>query len=554
MTGKHLRGYGPRSETPQTEPIPGRESVMVENEAGGYVFKADRWQRLRRFLILGSEGGTYYASERKTTKLGIDSLRACLAEDGPRAVAEIVVVSQEGLAPRNDYAIYALAVAASDKDPATRALALEALPLVCRTATHLFMFCGFVEQWRGWGRALRRAVAAWYESKSPDRLAYQLVKYRNREGWTHRDVLRLAHPVGASLAHKQLYTFATTGEIPSRGEFDAGLEGERLIEGFLQLQASATPKQSARIIAEYGLPREAVPTEFLKNAEVWDALLRGGNGMPITALIRNLANMTRCGLIAPFSDAAAIVSQRLLDKETLVRGRVHPVQILIAAMTYEMGTGLRSRNTVDYTPVPQVLDALEQAFYLAFAAVEPTGKRTLIGVDWSGSMAGSYLGYGLGGGVLGIPGLTPNVLASAMALVTVNTEANYMVLGFADEPRPVSFRPGMSLAEAIEITRNRSGSGTDCALPMLWAHRNGVDADAIVIYTDNQTWAGRHGHPAQALRAYREAVGHDVKLVACAMTATEFSIADPLDTSSLDIVGFSADTPQVIANFSAGRI
>ncbi len=65
-----------------------------------------------------------------------------------------------------------------------------------RTATHLFQFAAFVEGFRGWGRSLRRAVGGWYAGRSPESLAYQAVKYRQREGMTHRDLLRLAHPAG----------------------------------------------------------------------------------------------------------------------------------------------------------------------------------------------------------------------------------------------------------------------------------------------------------------------------------------------------------------------
>lgn len=63
----HYTNYGPRSQfTPQTEPIPGKN--MVQNEAGGFSFALDDMARLQRFLVLGSAGGTYYASERKLTK------------------------------------------------------------------------------------------------------------------------------------------------------------------------------------------------------------------------------------------------------------------------------------------------------------------------------------------------------------------------------------------------------------------------------------------------------------------------------------------------------
>ena len=43
--------------TPQAEPILG--STQLPNSAGGYAWAVDRWTRLDRFLVLGTEGGTY---------------------------------------------------------------------------------------------------------------------------------------------------------------------------------------------------------------------------------------------------------------------------------------------------------------------------------------------------------------------------------------------------------------------------------------------------------------------------------------------------------------
>ena len=181
-----------RLQAPQSAPIPG--SSQVANSAGGFSWAVDSWARLRRFLILGSEGGSYYASEWTLTRENAQAVDRCLAEDGPRTVAEIVRVSGEGRAPKNGPALFALAMAAACGDDATRRAALDALPLVARTGTHLFEFVTFVDGFRGWGRSLRRAVGRWYAGRSVDALAYQAVKYRRREGVTHRDVLRLAHP------------------------------------------------------------------------------------------------------------------------------------------------------------------------------------------------------------------------------------------------------------------------------------------------------------------------------------------------------------------------
>src|SRR5215218_9636069 len=178
--------------TPQTSPIPGTNQTA--NSAGGFAWAVDDWTRLRRFLILGSEGGSFYADEWTLTRENATAVWACIERDGVRAVNEIVAISRDGRAAKNDAAIFALAMAASATEDATRKLALQALPLVCRTGTHLFAFARYVEQFRGWGRSLRRGVGAWYASLPADKLAYQAIKYRQREGTSHRDLLRLAHP------------------------------------------------------------------------------------------------------------------------------------------------------------------------------------------------------------------------------------------------------------------------------------------------------------------------------------------------------------------------
>jgi len=96
--------------TPQSAPIPG--TAQVPNSAGGFAWAVDEWSRRRRFLVLGSEGGSFYAGEWQLTRENAVAVASCIAADGPRAVAEIVAVSRDGRAPRNDAAIFALAMAA----------------------------------------------------------------------------------------------------------------------------------------------------------------------------------------------------------------------------------------------------------------------------------------------------------------------------------------------------------------------------------------------------------------------------------------------------------
>jgi 60 kDa SS-A/Ro ribonucleoprotein len=520
--------------TPQTAPIPGREAEMARNEAGGWTFPVDDWVRLDRFLILGSEGGAYHAGERQLTLENGACVARCLDEDGARTVARIATVSESGRAPRNDPALLALAIAAKRGSEGTRKAALEALPRVARTATHLFAFAEAIEQMGGWGRGTRRAVGDWYRGRDLDALTYQAVKYRQRNGWTHRDLLRLAHAEPPTPDYDALFRWIVRGEMPADGA------RFRLLEGFERVQAAATARDAARLVTEYRLPREAVPTQHLDSAEVWEALLAD---MPVTALIRNLATMTRVGLLAPGAAATTRVTEVLGDPARLRKARVHPMAVLIALRTYASGRGLRGRHT--WEPVQKIVDALDAAFYSAFANVEPTGRRLLVAVDCSGSMTR--------GAVAGVQGLTPREAAAAMALIALRTEEKAEVLGFTVDAKELRISPRQRLDDAIAaIAAVARAEGTDCAVPMRWAIDRRADFDAFVLYTDGQTWAGPQ-HPAQAVAEYRRLRVPAARMVSVAMVAYGTGIADRADAGMLDVVGFDTAAPALIADFVRGE-
>ena len=536
--------------TPQAEPIP--NSTQVPNSAGGYAWPVDRWARLDRFLVLGSEGGTFYVKERPLTQENAAAVRECLAEDGPRVVRRVVEISEGGRAARNDPALFVLAMAAGVADDATRTAALDALPRVARTGTHLFHWLRFVKAFRGWGRGVRRAVGRWYTAKRPRDLAYQLMKYQARDGWSHRDALRLAHPKAPSLEHDALFRLATRGWEAVAGSYVLEPEVAARLEA-VQAIRHMTPEEAARTIRAHGLVREMVPTELLTRAVVWDALL---DGMPLTALVRNLGVMTKVGLLAPGAEAVRTVVARLRDREAIARARVHPLAVLAALKTYAQGRGMKGQGA--WAPVPQVVDALDGAFYLAFGNVPSTGKRTMLALDVSGSMAAA---------VHGMPYLSCREASAAMALVTAATEPAHRIVAFTKGTypsmwsrthgsaydtglSPLAISPRQRLDDVVRSIGNIPFGGTDCTLPMVEALKNRWAVDTFVVYTDSETWAGQI-HPAQALRQYRERTGIAAKLVVVAMASNGFSIADPDDGGMLDVVGFDTATPGVIAGFAA---
>jgi len=369
-------------------------------------------------------------------------------------------------------------------------------------------------------------------------VAFQAVKYAQRNGWTHRDLLRLAHPRPADDEHKALFRYITAG---ARDLVRPEYGYTALLEAIAELAATTSLARAAALIAEHRLPREVVPTELLNSSEVWLALLRD---MPPTALIRNLVTMTRAGVFAGRGEGLRRVTDLLGDGERLRRARVHPIAVLMALRTYASGHGLRGGHT--WEPAPQVVDALDAAFYLAFKAVEPSGKRIVLALDVSGSMSMGNVG--------GVAGLSPREASAALALVTAATEADYRIMAFSHQLVPLRISPRQRLDDAVRAVSGLPFGGTDCALPMVWALKERVPADMFVILTDNETWFGQDGHPVQALREYRERMDIAAKVAVVGMTATGFSIADPADGGMMDLVGFDSAMPGLIADFAAGRL
>ncbi len=549
------------TETHQGLPIPGRD--MVENNAGGFVFKLDEWKQLERFLVLGTEGGTFYVSEKKLTADNANKVLLLLKKDGVKVVEKTVEILKSGRAPKPDVAIFVLALAASKGDDATRKAALAAVPSALKTGTHLLKFVDTVNGLRGWGRGLKKAVQLWFKGRKNETLALQLVKYKQREGWGMKDVLRLAKPVPETDVQGKLFgwtaknekaewakaqvapgdkalDFVWAAEQASGTKFVAEQADTEQAKAILAEANQASVKKLVDLIVTYRLPREALPTEALNKVEVWEALLQE---MPMTAMIRNLGTMSKIGLLKPLSDAERLVFQRLTDAERLRGSKVHPIQVLSALRTYSSGRGVRSSAT--WNASNKVVEALDEAFELSFGAIEPAGTRHLLGLDVSGSMTT--------GEIAGVPGLTPNVASAALAVVAARTEPWAAIMGFDDGIRELGVTARDSIVDATKKVSNINGGGTDAALPMIWALENKIQVDTFVVLTDNETWAGRI-HPVQALKKYRQATGIGAKLIVVGMTSTGFTIADPEDSGMLDVVGFDGATPALMAKFAKGEI
>ena len=520
---------------------------QVKNSAGGYVYKKTIWQKLDEMLILGSEGGSYYASEKELTRLNITNIRKCIDKDGTRVVIRIKQFAQEGRVPKRDVLFYTLALCFTYGDQKTKEIVKLYFTDIINTGSDLFTFVSFIDNMRGWGRALRNLIASWYRYKnSKGQLDYQLLKYQRRNGWSHKDLLKKCHLGTTNLSlNTASIRWATNNTLANRKLSTASGEGTRdytsvgelpaLLQGYEEIKRASKLKDVLSLIEKHRMTHEMVPNQWKNEASVWGTLLPY---MPVMATIRNLNKLTQVGLLKPFTEELKLVKAKL-SKEAIRKAKIHPLQVLIAQNTYSKGHSIKGSLTWD--PISIIVSSLERAFYHAFKNVKPTGKNILLSLDISGSMHGSYISDQVY--------LTPAMASSALALVTARTEENYHISAFDTNMYQLPITAESTLKEAMDTARYWGWGGTDCAQPLLYAMKNELDVDAFVMYTDSETWAGEI-HVKDAFDQYRNRFNKpDAKVIVVGMVSNGFTIADPKDPNMLDIVGFDSASPSLISSF-----
>jgi 60 kDa SS-A/Ro ribonucleoprotein len=312
------------------------------------------------------------------------------------------------------------------------------------------------------------------------------------------------------------------------------------------------------LVYTHKLTREQVPTWALANTEVLTALLVNKKKtritMPLTALLRNIGNMTSRGV---YNDSAILemVCKHLVDPQTIKFSRIHPVAVLTAWFIYRSGSGNKGNNT--WSPHSQLLTTLEKMFYMSFKNVEPTGKRICFLIDCSGSMGSDSL----------CEGVTNAEAAALLAMIFARSETDgkdspdhsfYLFTSKGAHGGGTGLMDVSDVIDAEASFRNvlsavqRSDWGTtDISMGILEALRYKRKYDAFVVITDNDVNSGIK--PSEAMKQYRDGMKMpQTKLVVVATQGSDYTIADPADPFMMDMCGFDSHGPKILQDFIRG--
>lgn len=524
-----------RRKTPQNKAIPGKEKQMIQAACGGYLFKEDDIQTVRRMLVLGTTDNSFYVGKEELTEVFMGKLLS-VAKTHPSLLAEEIVKASDGNTMCRPAPILALILLGMAETKEASEKFHEIFPKVIRTWSHFCEWLSYTRKLRGFGHSIRKAGTDWINGRSADNLTYQMLKYGNRNGYAVRDILRLFHVKPKTTDHDELFHYMVKGPKPEF-KYEGNLSMIGAYEALKNKQVSGVGA-----IQNGGLTHEMVTGVTKMDAETWRAL---AVQMPIGALMRNLGSLS--ANIPDHNDSVfALIAEKITSPEILLKGRISPADVAKALYTYRQGCGIR--GSLAWNVHPKILNALQTALNITMNKAEINFNQDLkyaIWMDTSGSMNVNAQNHPM----------SCKQIEFLMAKVVSNRVSNCTLNTFTDNAMKVEdaniIKNIESFDDVLRATVRFSSGGTDCSVPFLHMTKNKTHADVVIMFTDSESWAGAKGHTSQLLAQYRKEVNPDVKVVYVTLAPnTGYTLMEPEDRNSLNIAGFNSDVIKAIADFS----
>jgi 60 kDa SS-A/Ro ribonucleoprotein len=545
-------------------------SILLNETINEYKYKVSLKDYIIRILILGSKMPLYNSTQKNLDQDAIIYIKEQIEIGNGIEILNIMSdIYKSGRAPKQDaiFMIHALLCRSDNID-----LRLKALEFIkeYRTISQLYSWKTFHKNnsaTKGFGRAVKRNINRWILSKTPSELAYQFTKYVTRGEWGLVDFLKCCHTKTGTGDERTKDTHSATPiDLVLRYAVNGIDKMKDLAEKF-NLTEDPVYKYLITIdwakkcdiniesnklllidnIYKYNLTREHMPTLGLKYSEIQTALLvnidKTKITMPMTALLRNLANLSRIGVFEDIKILNLVV-EHLQNKNIITLSKIHPVNVLTTWFTYRKGFGKMSKHI--WNPISKIVNALEQMFYLSFKNIEPIGKRICFLIDCSGSMGSESLCEGVTNAEAAA--LLAMTFARAIHVSRVQ-QSFYLFTSGKNGLMDVSdlIHANATFNDVLSAVQRSDWAATDISKGILEAMKFKRYYDGFVVITDNDVNSGIK--PSIALNQYRNEMKLPAKLAVVATFMTDLSIADPSDNGMMDFCGFDSFCPKLLQEF-----
>ena len=333
------------------------------------------------------------------------------------------------------------------------------------------------------GARLSKEIEYWLNQLSPLSFIQASI---SKDGITLKDVISLAHPRPNSLERQTMLAWAM-GRVAPQDEVHLPSEFATL-KAWQQGQIpTGEAERHIRGMFEYlvGSARTPEQWQFIALQASW------------TQTVKNLNTFARHGVFHEEYLTESIVA-RLIDQELIRNSRSNPTQILMAYLS------------VDPSVPPTVKDALAYAVEQLMFRMDIFQGDVLVGLDVSGSMTTTpATGHDSRGNSSKLNCMQASSLY-ALATCRMNTRSKFMLFD-TSEVSPAKY--GVKLHDRVLVNAERlsqiRGGGTYCHLVFERALRDFVPLDAIMLFSDNESWGvrsgGRQSRAHEAWQRYKKA-------------------------------------------------
>jgi 60 kDa SS-A/Ro ribonucleoprotein len=530
--------FGTRTKRAQAPPATAR------NEAGGLAYALPPQEALAQLAMTGCLTRTFYAD----AETQVEAVLAMASQCSTRYVAQAALYARERGYMKDIPALLVAHLAARLASEPTIEGQFEAgrlfraiFPRVIDNGRMLRNFVQIIRSGatgrRSLGTSSRHMIANWLNARDGDAV------FRLNVGQqpTLADIVKLAHPHPRDATHRALFGYLL------------GREHDAHALPMLVRDYEAYKRALGNPDLGYGITPPQVPFEMLTSLPLqpadWKTLARHASWQQTRQLLNTFA---RHGV---FEDAevTSAIAARLANPEAVARAKVFPYQLL-TAYRYTEGK------------VPFVVrEALQDAMDAALGNVPALPGQIVVCPDISGSMRSPVTGQR---GTATTEIRCKDVAGLITASILRRNPASTRVLAFGQNVTPLPVNPRDTVMTTTSRIAGLPEEGTDCSAPVRYLIDQKIDADLVVIISDNESWidtAGKSRHTTSWGGNQTEATGlmeawaryrttHPAARLVCIDLQPNTTVQTIDRPDILNVGGFGDSVYDLLPLFAAGEL
>ena len=481
------------------------------NQAGGRAYSMSDKHALAQMAATGMLGSTYYASADSQLDTVLE-----LAQKVPvDFLAKVAIYSRQAGYMKDMPALLVAVLASRDVE-----LCKRVFPSVIDNGRMLRNFVQIMRSGvtgrRSLGSAPKKLVKAWLDGRRDDQI------FRDSVGTNPSlaDVIKMVHPSPSDKSRDQLYAYLIGGKYDGRSL-------PKLVKAYEKFKKGTPGNREVP-----NVPFQMLDSLELTNDE-WKSVAENARWQ-MTRM--NLNTFARHGI---FEDRklTKMITERLRDADNVHGAMAFPYQLLQA-----------HKNVGDGVP-KSVKAALEDAMEISVDNVPRFEGKVFVAVDVSGSMSWAVSdGFSRNA-------MSCREIAALFASCIVRNNPDTDVYRFTTTAQYVDLNPRDSIMSNAETIFRGPSGGTDCSCVIRELNRKNEKGDAIILLSDNESWADRGYYSrgstgtTEEFRKFQKR-NPGAKLINVDLAANKSTQAkETKDGSILNVGGFSDKVFNVVGAF-----